>query len=41
MHYDMKLILTPNIDFFFQIIEIDDSIHDDPNYMESISHIGE
>ena len=33
MHYGMKLILTSNIDFF-QITTIDDSIDNDPNYVE-------
>jgi len=41
MHCGMKLILTSDIDFFFQITTIDDSIDNDPNYVEPTLDIEE
>ena len=41
MHCGMKLILTFDIDFFFQITTIDDSIDNDPNYVEPTLDIEE
>ena len=43
MHCGMKLILTSDIDFlfFFQIATIDDSIDNDPNYVEATLDIEE
>ena len=41
MHCGMKLILTSDIEFFFQITTIDDSIDNDPNYVEPTLDIEE